>query len=128
MIVVRYAVCSERGRKPVTRQVCESPEEAAQVLEKLRRQDLVDPEDDGIDFVVDMHQFARVADPPGPRHFADVYQTFNAVLELDERPVTHHVDHRSPHGRTDRVFFIDAVPRAGCLHPPGTGTVAPNRP
>ncbi len=43
MIVVRYAVCSARERKPVTRLVCESRGEAERELERLRRQDN-DPE------------------------------------------------------------------------------------
>ena len=44
MIVVRYAVCSETDRKPVTRLVCDQREEAVQALERLKQQDGQVPE------------------------------------------------------------------------------------
>ncbi len=40
MIVVRYAVCSERQGKPVTRAVVESRAEADRALERVRQRDL----------------------------------------------------------------------------------------
>lgn len=40
MIVVRYAVCSERRGKPVTRVVVESRAEADRALERIRQRDL----------------------------------------------------------------------------------------
>ena len=48
-----------------------------------------------VDLVVDVHQFARMADPLGPRHFADVHQALDAVFELHEGAVAHHVDDRA---------------------------------
>ena len=39
MIVVRYAVCSARERKPITRAVCDSRGDADRELERLKRQD-----------------------------------------------------------------------------------------
>ena len=48
------------------------------------------------DLVVDVHQLARMADALGPRHLADVDQAFDAVFELHERAVAHHVDDRRP--------------------------------
>jgi hypothetical protein len=39
MIVVRYAVCSETDKKPVTRLICDARVEADRELERIRRQD-----------------------------------------------------------------------------------------
>ena len=39
MIVVRYAVCSERERKPVTRVVCDSKADADRELERIKQED-----------------------------------------------------------------------------------------
>jgi hypothetical protein len=44
MIAVRYAVCSERQGKPVTRCVVGSRAEAEQALEQVRRADLANLE------------------------------------------------------------------------------------
>lgn len=44
MITVRYAVCSEHGKKPVTRLVVESRAEADRALERIRQQDMQSPE------------------------------------------------------------------------------------
>ena len=57
---------------------------------------LVDVQHDDFDLVVDLHQFAGMADALGPGHFADVDQAFDALFELDERAVAHHVDDRRP--------------------------------
>ncbi|MBI5510639.1 MAG: hypothetical protein HY903_17920 [Deltaproteobacteria bacterium] len=43
MIVVRYAVCSEAERKPVTRAVVETRPDAERLLESLRQKDGNDP-------------------------------------------------------------------------------------
>ena len=45
MIVVRYAVCSERAGKPVTRAVVEDRAEAKRVLEEIQRKDATQPEE-----------------------------------------------------------------------------------
>lgn len=45
MIVVRYAICSDRQKKPLTRAVCDSRAEAEKVLESVRRQDSSEPAD-----------------------------------------------------------------------------------
>jgi len=44
MIINRYAVCSERGGKPVTRLVCESKPEAEAALEQIKKDDASRPE------------------------------------------------------------------------------------
>ncbi len=44
MIVVRYAVCSERQGKAVTRAVLEARSEAERTLERLRQSDGTTPE------------------------------------------------------------------------------------
>ena len=74
---------------------------------------LVDSQDDHFDFVVDLHQFARVADPPGPRHLADVDQSFDPFLELHERTVAHHIDDAAGDPRSDGILLLDLLPRTG---------------
>ena len=76
---------------------------------------LVDAQHDDFDFFFGLDQFAGMADPAGPRHFADVDQSLDPFLQLDERPVAHHVDDRALDARADRIFLLDAFPRAG--HP-----------
>jgi hypothetical protein len=44
MITVRYAVCSERDGKPVTRGVVETRADADRLLEKLRQNEAASPE------------------------------------------------------------------------------------
>lgn len=44
MITVRYAVCSEKDGKPVTRAVVESRSDADRALERIRQKDLAAPE------------------------------------------------------------------------------------
>lgn len=45
MIVVHYAVCSERAGKPVTRAVVDARAEADRALERIRQRDAADPEE-----------------------------------------------------------------------------------
>ena len=44
MILNRYAVCSERKRKPITRAVCDTRAQAEQELERTRNADRADPD------------------------------------------------------------------------------------
>ena len=44
MILTRYAVCSERQRKPVTRVVCDTRAQAEQELERVMKADEADAE------------------------------------------------------------------------------------
>jgi hypothetical protein len=44
MIVVRYAVCSERSRKPVTRGVFDTRAQAEHEIDRIRRAEAADPE------------------------------------------------------------------------------------
>ncbi len=46
MILTRYAICSERKRKPVTRLVCDTRAQAEAELERIRKAELEDPESD----------------------------------------------------------------------------------
>ncbi len=46
MILTRYAVCSERRGKPVTRLVCDTKGEADKALERFKQREVEDPEDD----------------------------------------------------------------------------------
>ena len=53
---------------------------------------LVDVQDDDLDLVADRDQLAGVVDALGPAHLGDVDQALDALLELDEGAVAHHVD------------------------------------
>ena len=46
MILTRWAVCSERKKKAVTRVVCDSKAECERALELIQRQDAADPEEE----------------------------------------------------------------------------------
>ena len=46
MILTRYAICSERKRKPITRLVCDTRAQAEAELERIRKEDHEDPESD----------------------------------------------------------------------------------
>ena len=72
---------------------------------------LVDSQNHHLDLVARLDQLTRMVDPFRPRHFADVHETFDARLELDERPVTHHVHDFADDPRTDRVLLFDVFPR-----------------
>src|SRR3954469_7967054 len=76
---------------------------------------LVDIEDLNLDLLVDVHELAGMVDPLRPRHLADVHQPFDAVFELYERTVAHHVDHGALHHGADRVLRDDLVPWARAL-------------
>lgn len=45
MIITRWAVCSERHNKPLTRVVCDSRAQAESELDKLRQREAEDPEE-----------------------------------------------------------------------------------
>ena len=63
---------------------------------------LVDLQHDDFDLVVDLDQLAGMADAAGPGHLADVDQALDALLQLDEGAVAHHVDHLAVDLRADR--------------------------
>ncbi len=44
MILTRFAVCSERNKKPLTRVVCDTRAQAESELEHVRQADSEDPE------------------------------------------------------------------------------------
>ena len=59
--------------------------------------DFVDSQHDNFDFVADTDKFVGVVDAFGPGHFADVHEAFDAVFELHEGAVGHHVYHFTRH-------------------------------
>ena len=75
---------------------------------------LVDFQNDDINRVIHLDQFVRMADPLGPRHFADMNQTFDAIFQFDKGTVAHHVDNSSLVRGIDGVFLTNIFPRA-CL-------------
>src|SRR3954462_7368344 len=52
-----------------------------------------------------------MADIPRPAHLADVHESFDARLELDEGTVVRDRDHFARDARADRVFVGDVLPR-----------------
>ena len=46
MIVTYYALCSDRGKKPLTREVFDSRREAEQALAELTQREAEDPADE----------------------------------------------------------------------------------
>ena len=72
---------------------------------------LVDGEDDRLDDVALLDHLLRVADLACPRHVADVQQTIDAFLDLDEGAVVGEVAHPATNDRADRVLVLDQVPR-----------------
>ena len=76
---------------------------------------LVDAQDDHLDLVADLDELAGVVDALGPAHLGDVHEPFDALLELDEGAVAHHVDDLAGDAGADRVLVGDVLPRAGAL-------------
>ena len=76
---------------------------------------LVDAEHNHIDLITGIDEFGRMIDALGPRHLADMNQSLNAVFQLHEGTVRHHIDHFATNLRADRVLGLDVVPRAGVL-------------
>ena len=75
----------------------------------------VDLEHHDLDLLALADDLVRVVDALGPRHLGDVHQTFDAVLELDERAVAHEVDDLAVDALADRVLVRDVVPRRSAL-------------
>ena len=44
MLITRYAVCSSRRNKPVTRVVCDTRQEAERALDHIKKNDELNPE------------------------------------------------------------------------------------
>ena len=59
-------------------------------------------EDHALDLVADIDQLRRMLHALRPRHFADVNQAFDALLQFHERAVVGHADHASANVRADR--------------------------
>src|SRR6185437_11412682 len=75
----------------------------------------VDAEDDDLDLVADLDELAGVVDALGPAHLGDVDEPFDALLELDEGSVAHHVDDLAGDAGADGVLVGDILPGAGAL-------------
>src|SRR3954465_895195 len=52
-----------------------------------------------------------MTDVPRPAHLADVDESFDARLELDESAVVRDRDHFATHARADRILLGDILPR-----------------
>jgi len=83
VIVVRYAVCSERENKPVTRVVCDSKSDSERELERIKR-------DDGSDLAInywiaelgpECEAWRWLARNPGDDNSKDAPRSSNKVKE-----------------------------------------------
>src|SRR6185312_15215278 len=71
----------------------------------------VDREDDGVDLVAGVNHLRGMLHALGPGHFADVDQTLDALLELDERTVVGDGEDAAANLRTDGVALGGVEPR-----------------
>ena len=71
----------------------------------------IDFQNDDIDFLAGRNDLAGMDVLLGPRHFRNVHQTFDARLELDERPIFGDVGDGTRKLRTDRILDAGAFPR-----------------
>src|SRR5215510_1409315 len=71
----------------------------------------IDLEDDGFDRLADRDELRGVADVSCPAHLADVHETLDARLELDERTVVRDRDDLPRDARADRILVGDVLPR-----------------
>ena len=74
---------------------------------------LVDGEHHHLDLVARLDQFAGMADPLCPAHLADVDKSLDAVLQLHEGAIAHHIDDRALADSADRILVGHLRPRAG---------------
>src|SRR5581483_7463302 len=63
----------------------------------------VHAQNNGVDFVTGLHQLGGMLEPLRPGHLRKMNQTFNALLELDERAVIGDRKHAAVDARTHRV-------------------------
>ena len=66
-----------------------------------------------IDVVADIHQLRRMLHAFGPRHFADVHQSFDALLQFDKRAVISDADHASTNVCAHGITMFRIQPRIG---------------
>src|SRR5271155_4013749 len=66
-----------------------------------------------VDVVADIHQFGRMLHAFGPRHFADVYQSFDALLQFHKRAVIGDTNHASANVRAYGIAVLSIQPRVG---------------
>src|SRR5579862_6415158 len=74
---------------------------------------LVDVQHHDFDFLAGMHHLGRIDVLVGPVHLGDVYQTLDAVLDLDERAVVGDVGNLAEDARRGRIAPRDVLPRIG---------------
>src|ERR1022692_2982312 len=65
----------------------------------------------GLNLVANIDQLGGMLHALGPSHLADVYQPFDALLQLDERAVVGHADHAAAYMRTDGITLRCVQPR-----------------
>ena len=70
---------------------------------------------DDIDLIANLHQFVGMINPPRPRHFTDMHETFDARFQFDERAIRHHVDNFALDPLVHRITTNCVIPGIG-LH------------
>src|SRR5215211_6241155 len=71
----------------------------------------IDLEHHRLDRLADADELRRVTDVAGPAHLADVHQTLDARLELDEGAVVRDADDLPLDTRADGILLGDVLPR-----------------
>src|SRR5579863_2779421 len=71
----------------------------------------IDLEHDRLDRLADGHELGRMPDVARPTHLADVHQTFDPRLQLDERAVIRDRHDLAMDTRADRILRRDVLPR-----------------
>ena len=71
----------------------------------------VEGQDNGLDFVADLHELLCRTQVLAPRHFRNMDQTLHTGSDLDERAVVGHNDHAALHLVADLERLIERLPR-----------------
>src|SRR5271166_529819 len=73
----------------------------------------IDVQHHGFNLVANIDQLRRMLHALRPRHFTDVHQPFDALLQLDERTVVGDADDPPAHMRSNRITLGRIHPRIG---------------
>src|SRR5271165_2830589 len=73
----------------------------------------IDVQHHGFNLVANIDQLRRMLHALRPRHFTDVHQPFDALLQLDERAIIRDADDAPAHMRSNRIALGRIHPRIG---------------
>src|SRR5579872_450661 len=66
----------------------------------------IDVQHHTFDLIADVNQLRRMLHALGPRHFTDVHQTFDALLEFHEGTIVGHADHAARNMRSHGIAVL----------------------